>query len=141
MLEVAITSPSGQALRKMELSGEERVLIGRAADCDIRLNSPVVSRHHAEIIAEDEGEWVLRDLGSTHGCFVDGQRVSTIEISAGMVVRIGPAKLRFENLASRIGKELDELLGEDDDEAGPIQVEIIGRDGHHKVSTHDDTAR
>ncbi|MEO1130608.1 MAG: FHA domain-containing protein [Planctomycetota bacterium] len=141
MLEISITSPNGQTLRKLELNGERTVTIGRAEGCDIRINSPVVSRRHAEISSDADGEWTLRDLGSTHGSFVGDQRITEVEITAGMTVRVGPARLRFDNLASRIGRELDAMLQDDEAESGPVEVEIIGRNGHHKVGSHDDTVR
>ncbi len=63
-----------------ELEGErwvldqKRVTIGRAPDCDIVLPRRQVSRHHARIERVDEG-YLLRDLGSKNGTYVNGQRV------------------------------------------------------------------
>src|SRR6185436_9486450 len=73
---------STPSLHWLSAIGEEQVypitaretLIGRKGDADIVLSNPNVSRHHAKIIISDEGV-VLKDLGSTHGTFINGQRV------------------------------------------------------------------
>ena len=46
--------------------------IGRDADCDVRLDDPLISRHHAEVTRRDDLWWV-RDLGSRNGTRVDGE--------------------------------------------------------------------
>jgi len=52
--------------------------IGRSAMCEIVLNDTSISRRHAEIVLTDQG-WVVRDLGSTNGTFVNGIRVGWAE--------------------------------------------------------------
>lgn len=49
-------------------------VIGRAADCDFRLENPTVSRHHCEVSIVD-GEVRVRDLGSSNGTFVNSQLI------------------------------------------------------------------
>jgi pSer/pThr/pTyr-binding forkhead associated (FHA) protein len=133
MLELTIVSETGQSVRKIELSPGTSLQIGRARECDIRVATPTVSRHHAEVAAGESG-WTFRDLGSTHGSFVNGERVGEVPVSPGLRVRIGPIRLEFDNLASRIGRELDRLLEEDDSRAGPARIEIIGRDGRRTAA-------
>lgn len=53
---------------------ESRVLVGRGADCELRLFNLLVSRHHAELVISEE-DIVVRDLSSTNGTFVNGQRI------------------------------------------------------------------
>jgi pSer/pThr/pTyr-binding forkhead associated (FHA) protein len=126
VLELTITAGAGQFLRRVELTGERPITIGRARECDIRIANPMVSRHHAEIRKLEDGHWILRDLGSTHGCFVNGNRVNEARIVSGLEARIGPAKLVFDNLATRIGRELDAMISDDDE--GP-EIEIIASNG------------
>jgi len=50
--------------------------IGRDADCDVHLDDPLISRHHAEIARRDDLWWV-RDLGSRNGTLLDGQGIDS----------------------------------------------------------------
>ena len=52
---------------------------GRGKDCEVRIDHGEVSRHHLEVVFED-GSWAVRDLASGNGIFVDGERVSAVEV-------------------------------------------------------------
>ncbi|MGD9564308.1 MAG: FHA domain-containing protein [Pyrinomonadaceae bacterium] len=70
------------------------VRVGReAGECDIvfdKAEFPMVSRRHAEFRCEN-GTWVLADLNSTYGVFVNGERIgSRFRIGVGNKVQIGP---------------------------------------------------
>ncbi|MFN8559512.1 MAG: ATP-binding cassette domain-containing protein, partial [Dehalococcoidia bacterium] len=82
--------------------GTPTITIGRDADNTVMLPSPQVSRHHARADLTDGG-WVLTDLGSTNGSFVNGRNVKQSPIVAGDVVVIGPYRLRLDG--GRIGVE------------------------------------
>ena len=56
-----------------------KLLIGRAADCDLRLESDFVSNYHC-ILLLDEYTLQLRDLGSKNGTFVNGRRIGASAI-------------------------------------------------------------
>ena len=56
----------------------ERVVLGRAHECDLILPDVLLSRRHAEIVRGPEG-WVLRDLGSLNGTRLNGLRVQREE--------------------------------------------------------------
>lgn len=121
MFEMSICSGTGQVLRRYDLSrmsvAGRKVLIGRAEDCDVRIKNSAISRHHCAIEAVDEDEWVLKDLGSTLGTSVKGERITEVEIEPGLEVSIGPATLRFETVSSRIAAEIaNEIRAEDDPE-------------------------
>ena len=49
-------------------------VLGRSRDCDVVLDDPNVSRHHAEV-RPSGGSWIVNDLGSTNGIKVNGRRV------------------------------------------------------------------
>ncbi|MFJ1755653.1 FHA domain-containing protein [Kitasatospora sp. NPDC088134] len=68
-----------------------RLLIGRMTGSDLRLGDGTVSRRHAELRFEG-GHWVLYDLGSSNGTYVNDRRVA-----GGTVVRPGD-RLRFGRL-------------------------------------------
>ena len=78
----------------------DRLTIGRAPTNSIRLEDETVSSLHAEIERVGPGKYVLRDLGSKNGTFLDGVAVTEIEISNPC--KIGFGALTFE---VRIGGE------------------------------------
>lgn len=123
MFEVSIQSTDGTVLKRLELSGNRPVRIGRSKGCDIRIPIPSISRLHAEIVPlDDSREWVIRDLGSTHGVRIKGSPITEATITPGMEVQLGPIILRFDSLTKRIGAELDALLSDADDEEPTITV-------------------
>jgi hypothetical protein len=71
------------------------VRIGRAPDCDLILESPEVSRHHAELLRIDAAGYEVRDLGSTNATHVNGERVSTAMVGDGDEIRLGGLALRL----------------------------------------------
>jgi len=64
----------GQAPRRQWVIGKSEVLLGRSEGCDIVLSARAVSRRHAQIMHTDAG-YILRDLNSKNGTFVNGQQV------------------------------------------------------------------
>ena len=62
--------------------------VGRASECDLRLKHGSISRRHATLIVED-GRVEIRDEGSTHGTFVNGQQVTSSELRTGDLIRFG----------------------------------------------------
>jgi pSer/pThr/pTyr-binding forkhead associated (FHA) protein len=67
---------------------DERILLGRDDDCQVKLLGKEASRHHAEI-RRDGPLYILKDLGSRNGVFVNGAQVSEAPISPGQVLRLG----------------------------------------------------
>lgn len=99
MFRVSIQSDRGTELGSFVLTGESaplRLLIGRADDCDLRIRHASVSRHHCALAIDEDGDWVLHDLGSSLGTVVDGQRIAEAAVLDGLVAHIGPAVLRFQ---------------------------------------------
>lgn len=78
------------------LTGDEAV-IGRHPDCQIQLDSNMVSRRHARVF-RDGGKLLVEDLGSGNGTFVNGGRLTTATpLKNGDRLKIGPVLLRFED--------------------------------------------
>jgi hypothetical protein len=71
-----------------------RLVIGRSSSCQIVLGDDTVSRRHAELRFED-GRWLLRDLHSSNGTYVNGRWVAEAEVRAGDVIHLGGARLRL----------------------------------------------
>ena len=68
--------------------------VGRDPGNDIVLRDPKVSRHHAEIIFE-RGFFVLHDLASANGTYVNGKRVRVAPLTHGAKLRLGNSYGRF----------------------------------------------
>ncbi len=102
--QLVVRSPDGRT-RTLPLDGRP-VTIGRAPDNRLRIDDPRVSRHHARIVLRD-GSYVLVDLGSTNGTWVEGLRVSEVVLGAGDRIDIaaGAAELRVETAATRPAPE------------------------------------
>jgi hypothetical protein len=76
--------------------GHNRVLVGRSKICDLRLNTPEVSRRHAVVFRQGGAVWIT-DLASANGTFLDGVRLGrSTMVVAGAVISMGGEFLRFE---------------------------------------------
>jgi hypothetical protein len=85
----------GQDFRVLE--GQQ--VLGSAADCDIILDEPSVTSHHASLRHKD-GKFVLTDLDSTNGTFIN-EGTTTIareEIKDNDLIRLGKLSLKFKCL-------------------------------------------
>ena len=72
----------------IRLDGRE-ITIGRATDSNLLIDDEYTSTHHAKLV-KLENEWLLQDLGSTNGTYVDGGKVGTpVVLRVGTPVRIG----------------------------------------------------
>src|SRR3954471_10814412 len=71
------------------------ITIGRADDSTLVLTDDYVSTRHARLVPRGE-EWVLEDLGSTNGTYLDRQRVtSAVTVAAGVPIRVGKTVLEL----------------------------------------------
>ena len=75
--------------------GKSDLVLGRSRGCDVVLSSEAVSRRHAQLFFRD-GNWVIRDLGSTNGTRVNGVRVGRCRLRPGDRVALGDALLRID---------------------------------------------
>lgn len=75
--------------------GDEPVVIGRLADCDVVLRDEGVSRRHAEIRRQGH-DIVLVDLGSMNGTKLNGAGVRQHRLADGDEIVVGSSRLRFE---------------------------------------------
>ncbi|MBQ7529808.1 FHA domain-containing protein [bacterium] len=88
--------PAGIAARSPFPVNKTQVVIGRDINCDILLCNESISRRHAEVIRDSEC-WLLRDLDSANGTFVNGQRINgEVVLVDGDVVTLGDINLTFE---------------------------------------------
>jgi type II secretory pathway predicted ATPase ExeA len=71
-----------------------RVIIGRGADADLRVDNRVVSRHHCRIITNTR-QCELEDLGSTNGVFIKDKRLRHYNLNDGDVISLGMHQLLY----------------------------------------------
>jgi adenylate cyclase len=94
--------------------------LGRNPTNDFRVSDPSVSSFHCEV--EVTAEFVLvRDLGSTNGTFVDGQRIKEAILKPGYLLRLGSAELKLEDQAIRIAIPVSP--------AEPVPAPAVHQDG------------
>jgi membrane-bound lytic murein transglycosylase D len=80
-------------LRVRAETGDERTFtsafrIGRTDECEVCIKNEHVSRRHVEVIV-DNGSWLVRDLHSANGIFVNGERVQAAPVFSALQVRLG----------------------------------------------------
>ena len=76
---------------------EGQNVIGNSAECDIVLSGPYISGRHA-VIRCDGSAFVLQDLGSTNGTFLEGMPCVESEIKDSAKLRLGRTDLKFRSL-------------------------------------------
>jgi pSer/pThr/pTyr-binding forkhead associated (FHA) protein len=77
------------------LLADEVVRAGRHPESDIFLDDITVSRRHVEITPKDGGVYVLRDVGSLNGTYVNRERIDETQLEPGDEVQIGKFKLLY----------------------------------------------
>jgi eukaryotic-like serine/threonine-protein kinase len=95
-----VVSRSGQEARSIPL-GDGPLVLGRAPESDVVLEAEGLSRLHARVEATPDGGWLLMDLGSVNGTFLEGRRLppqTPQPWPSGQTARIGPFFLRLESL-------------------------------------------
>ncbi len=89
--KLVMTDERGTKSDGHRLAGTLR--IGRAAECEIRLSDTYASQEHARI-SQRNGVWVIEDLGSTNGTYLNQRKVTVpTELAPGDRIRIGNTHL------------------------------------------------
>lgn len=114
----------GGAEKSYRLQTNRPFTIGRDPGNDIILRDPKVSRHHAEVIFE-RGFFVIHDMGSANGTWVNGKRVRVAPLTHGAQIRLGASQGRFS----------EELPTESDKAALISADDIVPTARHDKFDT------
>lgn len=80
------------------------LLFGRHEECDVQLNSKKVSRRHC-VLAQVSDYLVIRDLGSTNGVRINGQRVAEGKLRPGDELQIG--NFKYQVCGDMLGRSKD----------------------------------
>jgi predicted component of type VI protein secretion system len=76
--------------------------LGRSEENDCQFSEPSMSRFHCEITVADDGIWI-RDLGSSNGTFVDGERIQEASIRPGQALQLGAMEMILEDDITSLG--------------------------------------
>ena len=90
---LVVRSGGGRAGETFHPEGE-RTTIGRSPDCEIFLDDVTVSRKHA-VLTRSDGKFVIEDLGSLNGTFLNRHRIESAELTDGDELQIGKYRLMF----------------------------------------------
>lgn len=91
-------------LPPLQLPVKGTLTLGRSSSCELRLHDVDTSRRHAEIVCEEDG-CTIRDLGSTNGTFVNGERVETRKLEPGDRIQIGANAIAFCHVESGLERD------------------------------------
>jgi len=106
MLTPAVTNPDGFLLilyppsaglgQRIAIPVNTSVVIGRHPDCNFQINDDSVSRRHAEVANDGNGNFTVKDLGSTNGTHVNDAPIRRLRsLANGDRLRIGTVLLKF----------------------------------------------
>lgn len=119
----------GPYLNQEYLLTQTATVMGRGPNNDIVFADPEVSRQHAQIIQETDGQYILKDLGSTNGLFINGRRVSgSTPLNNGDSISLGESIVLVFSLPG-------EFYDEDDTPTAEMEIQP-----QPSVSTYTATA-
>src|SRR5512138_686099 len=109
MAKLVLLSP-GMTGRTHELK-VDKTTIGRVEDNVFQIPEPSVSSHHCEVLLRGN-DIVVKDLNSTNGTYINGQKVSEGPLKPGQILRLGQIEMRLETEATAASqpKKLDQTL-------------------------------
>jgi pSer/pThr/pTyr-binding forkhead associated (FHA) protein len=89
-----VVTEGGLSGMSIDLS-DQQITLGRANDATLVLNDDYASSRHARIFPQD-GQWIVEDLGSTNGTYLDRQKVTRpTPVPVGVPIRIGKTVLEL----------------------------------------------
>ena len=91
-MALRLISPDGT--QSFDLRDGVPLIVGRAPTCDLPVFDPTISRRHAEIVAE-ENELKIRDLGSSNGTFVNGEKIEQASAAVDDLVAFGKVPFKL----------------------------------------------
>ncbi len=93
---VLINSSHPEAIGKALRLDREEMTIGRSGEASFSIEDPNISRLHARVARTPSGSWVVSDLGSMNGTFLNGRLIASAELKPGDRLQLGAqTTLRF----------------------------------------------
>jgi pSer/pThr/pTyr-binding forkhead associated (FHA) protein len=93
MVKLVLLS-AGMTGRAHELKAD-KTTIGRVEDNVFQIAEPSVSSHHCEVLLRGN-DIIVKDLNSTNGTFINGEKVSEAPLKPGQILRLGQIEMRLE---------------------------------------------
>jgi pSer/pThr/pTyr-binding forkhead associated (FHA) protein len=91
---IELDQVEGTAGRRMHDIDDEVVTVGRGQESSIFLDDVTVSRKHAEVLRGERG-FLIRDVGSLNGTYVNRVRVDSVDLRNGDEIQVGKYRFRF----------------------------------------------
>src|SRR3989442_5600979 len=91
----------------------EKTTVGRLPDNTFEIPEASVSSHHCEILLQGK-DVLIKDLDSTNGTFINGEKVAQAVLKPGQILRLGMVEMRLESGDTSTGtqkKMLDHTRG------------------------------
>lgn len=95
--------------------------IGRNSANDIVLDDKMVSRQHAQLIVLENGQVTIKDLGSSNGTFVNGNKITECNLKAGDIVKCGNTFVKWAQLINGGSSHLSSIPNQN---YGPKSVDL-----------------
>jgi signal transduction histidine kinase len=92
--KLTISGPAKTEVVRLDPKG---ATLGRGVNCDVVLDDSGVSRIHARIFQDPFGRWIVEDMKSRNGVFVDGQPVKAQAVAPGQKIEIAPFALSLSD--------------------------------------------
>ena len=87
---IVISAKSTAGIGRMhKLDKAQEVILGRSTDCQLQVDDDGISRRHARVGIDQNGQFRVVDLGSTNGTYVNGVRVDAVVLKDGDKIQIG----------------------------------------------------
>jgi general secretion pathway protein A len=105
-----LLASEGKTVGERELK-PGRLVIGRTSDNDLQIDSKFISRHHCQIVTQQDS-CLIEDLNSTNGIFVQSKRVRRHNLNDGDVVQVGQHEIMYiDERSPRVRSAADAVDG------------------------------
>lgn len=106
-----LINPGSDDNRELQLD-QRRFTIGSKEDNEVTLDDDTVSRRHCRIAHQDDS-YVVEDLGSTNGTFINGVRIQKAFLEPGSILAVGNSRIEFNPVDEEVSIEpsSDEQFG------------------------------
>jgi len=101
-----------------------RVIVGRSPDNEVYIKSKFVSRHHAQLVSDENG-CVVEDLNSTNGVFLGEKQVKKYRLREGDKISLGVHELTYHDLRQKSESDSSVTINEAIDENDSSQDSAV----------------